>query len=205
MITDIDSLEKPSFGFWKDLFFIVIFFTITPITLGISLYSIFSLEKNEKQEYVQNQRSGVRVYASLPREFPSVLGVATVKDARSEIVKQYLERYNSPIAEYSEYIVQMADKYGLDFRLVTAIARQESNLCKIIPFGSFNCWGWGIHSKGTLGFTSFEEGIEIVTAGLKREYIDKGFNTPEEIMSKYTPSSDGSWASAVSTFMSEME
>ncbi|KKU47808.1 MAG: hypothetical protein UX67_C0028G0001, partial [Candidatus Woesebacteria bacterium GW2011_GWF2_46_8] len=100
---------------------------------------------------------------------------------------------------------EAADRYELDYRLTTAIAQQESNLCKIIPPGSNNCWGWGIHSAGTLGFDSFEEGIETVSAGLRKEYLDKGFRTVEEIMSKYTPLSNGSWATGVTKFMSEME
>jgi hypothetical protein len=89
--------------------------------------------------------------------------------------------------------------------LTTAIAQQESNLCKNYPDGTYNCWGWGIHSQGTLGFSSFTEGIELVTKGLKENYIDKGYLTPETIMTKYTPLSNGSWANGVSKFLSEME
>jgi len=83
--------------------------------------------------------------------------------------------------------------------------RKESNLCKIIPPETYNCWGWGIHSKGTLGFSSFEEGIETVSQGLKKTTSTKDFRTIEEIMSKYTPLSNGSWAEGVNQFMQEME
>ena len=206
MITDLNSDNESSFSFWKNLFFIIVFFTITPITLGISLFSIFSLNKEEPIKLgTVTTNSGVRVYASLPKEFPTVLGVATASDARIELVRQYLERYNSPLVNYSSFIVEKADEYGIDFKLIPAIAQQESNLCKIIPPGTFNCWGWGIHSKGTLGFNSFENGIETVTAGLKKEYIDKGYVTPEEIMTKYTPLSNGSWAEGVNQFIEGME
>ncbi len=102
-------------------------------------------------------------------------------------------------------IGDMADKYSLDFRLITAIAQQESNLCRIIPPGSHNCWGWGIHSESNLGFSSYEEGIETVSQGLKENYIDEGLTTPDQIMTKYTPSSNGSWAHGVNTFMSVMQ
>ncbi|MBI2065977.1 hypothetical protein HYT60_00510 [Candidatus Woesebacteria bacterium] len=132
-------------------------------------------------------------------------GEATVTDARPELVRQYLAYWYSPLEPYSNFIVEAADRYELDYRLTTAIAQQESNLCKIIPPGSFNCWGWGIHSEGTLGFDSFEEGIETVSQGLKEEYLNKGFGSIEEIMSKYTPLSNGSWATGVTKFMSEME
>ncbi|MEK7470406.1 MAG: hypothetical protein AAB622_00150, partial [Patescibacteria group bacterium] len=119
--------------------------------------------------------------------------------------RNYLERWNSPMSHLSEYIVQMADKYDLDYRLITAISQQESNVCKIIPPESYNCWGWGIHSEGSLGFSSYEKGIETVSKGLREEYLNKGYKTVEEIMSKYTPMSNGSWANGVNTFMTDMQ
>lgn len=152
-----------------------------------------------------NPLSGVRVFASLPALTPSVYGTVEAKDARPEIIRGYLEYYKSPLVPHAQFIVETADKYELDFRLITAIAQQESNLCKIIPPNTYNCWGWGIHSRGTLGFESFEQGIETVSKGLKEEYINKGYLTPEEIMSKYTPMSNGSWARGVNQFMAEME
>lgn len=206
-------MENP-FSFWKNLFFVIIFFTITPITLVTSLFSLVSLSGTGNKVIAQNQIydietrptiSGVKVFASLPVDFHSVSGFPQTADARSEIVKQYLNKYNSPLAPYAGYIVAAADEYKIDFRLTTAIARQESNLCKLIPPGSYNCWGWGIHSQGSLGFPSFEEGIKTVTEGLASNYIGMGYTTPEKIMTKYTPLSDGSWARAVSQFLSEME
>ena len=113
--------------------------------------------------------------------------------------------YNSPLAPYADLLVQKADEYGLDFRLTTAIAQQESNLCKKIPDDTFNCWGWGIHSQGTLAFDSYNQAIDIVTLGLKQKYIDEGLTTPEAIMERYTPLSRGSWAEGVSQFLSELE
>lgn len=205
MNIDLKSDEGPSFGFWRNLFFIVVFFTITPIALGVSLFSIFTFSKNVPIKLEDTAKSGVKVYASLPKEFPTVLGVVTSADARVELVRQYLNKYNSPLEEYSNFIVEKADEHGIDFKLIPAIAQQESNLCKVIPANTFNCWGWGIHSKGTLGFRSYEEAIETVMVGLKKEYIDKGLITPEEIMSKYTPLSNGSWAYGVNQFMEGME
>ena len=205
MNIDLKSDEGPSFGFWKNLFFVVVFFTITPITLGVTLFSLFSLKDNDIVKLGNISDSGIKVYASLPKEFPTVLGVATTADARVELVSQYLERYNSPLVPYASFIVEKADEYGVDFKLIPAIAQQESNLCKVIPSNTYNCWGWGIHSKGTLGFRSYEEAIETVTAGIKKNYIDKGYNTIEKIMSKYTPLSNGSWAAGVNQFIGEME
>ncbi|HJX59596.1 hypothetical protein A2V61_01545 [Candidatus Woesebacteria bacterium RBG_19FT_COMBO_47_8] len=204
---------KEDFSFWKNLFLIAIFFTVAPLTLATSLFSLLSLSKNGKAEnpnlmesnYILYPQSGVKVFASLPTTLPEISGDPNTADARSEIVRQYLASYASPLVPYSDFIVATADRYQLDYRLITAIAQQESNLCKIIPPGSYNCWGWGIHSRGTLGFTSFEEGIDTVSQGIRNEYLNKGYETIEDIMSKYTPLSNGSWAAGVNKFMSEME
>lgn len=206
------EVREEEYGFWKNIVLFTVFLVVTPLTIGVSVFSLFSLEKSDISEkrfhttsLVIPSKSGVSLYASLPGNTPSISSKVEYADARPQMVKAYLERYNSPLAVFSELIVQNADKYSLDFRLITAIAQQESNLCKIIPAGSYNCWGWGIHSKGTLGFSSFEEGIETVSKGLRQEYLNKGYLTVEEIMSKYTPLSNGSWARGVNTFMSEME
>jgi hypothetical protein len=212
MMQSTEFTREENIGFWKNLFLIAIFFIVTPLTLGVSLFSLFSLKINAtankdltQSNLLVSPQSGIRVYASLPTKFPSVSEQVTSADARPEILKQYMEAHASPLAPYAGLIVQTADKYSLDFRLITAISRQESNICRIIPPESYNCWGWGIHSRGSLGFTSFEEGIETVSNGLRNEYLNKGFTTVEEIMSKYTPLSNGSWALGVSAYMSEMQ
>lgn len=130
-----------------------------------------------------------------------------VDDARAKIVANFLERHNSPLQPYDYYgekFVEIADRYEIDFRLVPAIAMQESNLCKVIPEGSNNCLGFGVHSRGTLGFDKYEDGFERAARELKKNYIDIGLTTPEQIMTKYTPSSNGSWANSVNQWMAEM-
>lgn len=197
--------------FTKRLILVILFFTFTPLALITTLVSVFSIQKSSTAPTLdpvnvsRSTNSGVRVYASLPNSLPEFSQSVEIADARVHIIRKYLEKFNSPLAPYSELIVSTADKYNIDWRLITAIARQESNLCKIIPPNTYNCYGWGIHSRGTLGFKSFEEGIDIVSKGLKKEYIDKGYKTPDKIMTKYTPSSNGSWALGVNTFISEMQ
>ena len=203
--------KEETFSFWKNTILVFSFFTLTPLVLLVSLFSLFSLTKydhNEKGSVLGVSAinpSGVKVFASLPTDLTTTFGYAVSADAREEILKQYLTYYKSPLTPYVNKIIEEADENELDFRLIVAIARQESNLCKVIPPETYNCWGWGIHSRGTLGFTSYEEGIEIVSKGLKENYIDKGHRTVEDIMSKYTPLSNGSWAMGVNQFMGEME
>ncbi|PJA22434.1 hypothetical protein COX59_02910, partial [Candidatus Beckwithbacteria bacterium CG_4_10_14_0_2_um_filter_47_25] len=127
------------------------------------------------------------------------------EDAVPEIIKAYLAKYNSPLLPHADYLVNAARSYRIDPRLLVAIAQQESNLCKKIPDDSFNCWGWGIHSRGTLGFASYEEAIDAVVKGLAKNYFGEGLTTPEAIMGIYTPLSDGSWARGVQQFIDQMK
>lgn len=151
----------------------------------------------------------VFVAQGLP-ENGQVKGVETVleaEDARATLVAEFLNRHDSPLQPYDHYgqvFVEIADQNGFDFRLLPAIAMQESNLCKKIPEGTFNCLGFGIHERGTLGFPNFEANFERAGRELKLYYIDKGLTTPYEIMRKYTPGSDGSWAESVNQWMAEM-
>ncbi|OIP87688.1 hypothetical protein CO009_03425 [Candidatus Shapirobacteria bacterium CG_4_8_14_3_um_filter_35_11] len=126
-------------------------------------------------------------------------------DARPLIIERYLKKYNSPLLSYSRLIFDLSQTYGFDYYWIVAIAQQESNLCKKIPENSFNCWGYGIHKKGTLRFENYELALKSYALYLKTQYFDKGLNTPELIMKKYCPSSNGSWAYGVQQFIDEME
>lgn len=126
-------------------------------------------------------------------------------DARPIIVERYLKRYKSPLVPYAGKIVELSDRYGFDYYWIVAIAQQESNLCKKAPEDSHNCWGYGIHSQGTLKFENYDLALESYAQYLKSQYFDKGLNTAELMMQKYCPHSDGSWARGVNQFIGDME
>ncbi len=150
-------------------------------------------------------------YSSFGSQSPAavVLGESYVsKEARPSLLRQFLESYNSPLAPYSDYILDVSDKYNLDWRLLTGIAGNESLFGRVVPYESYNAWGWGIHSRGTLRFSSWEEGIEKVARGLKENYIDQGLTTIDLIMTKYAPISVQNgypWADNVRFFMERLE
>lgn len=131
-----------------------------------------------------------------------VLGTQVEKDERVANLKVFFRKHNSDLYEKTEFIVETSDKYGLDYRLLPAIAMQESTLCKFIPRDSYNCWGWGIYGNKVTRFDSYEHAIDTVARGLKENYIDHGLVSVEQIMSKYNPSSPGGkWANSVMSFM----
>lgn len=126
-------------------------------------------------------------------------------DARAANLKAFLRKYGSDLYNHAEKIIEVSDKYGFDYRLLPAIAMQESNLCRVIPDDSYNCWGWGIYGTTVTRFDSYDDAIETVAKGIKEQYIDEGLVTASAIMAKYTPSSKGSWQHGVNTFMKALE
>ena len=136
-------------------------------------------------------------------------GVQTVvesEDARPVIVAEFLERHDSPMQPYDYYgrrLVEIADTYNLDFRLLPAIAMRESNLCKNTHSDApHNCLGFGIHSEGTLDFESYEAGFERAAKEIRASYVDQGRITTEMVGEKYAASP--TWADGVNQFMAEM-
>lgn len=188
----------------RRLFLTVTFLTITPATLIVSLIMLGSISSPQRVLGISAKPDSYRLYTALPEELAQVNSTVVAADARPVIIQEYLAKYNSPLEPYADFIVEISDNYGLDFRLLVAIAQQESNLGKKAPEDSYNAWGWGVHSQGTLRFSGWEEGIETVAAGLKEKYIDQGLTTTEEIMAKYTPLSNGSWAFGVNQFIDEL-
>jgi hypothetical protein len=126
-------------------------------------------------------------------------------DTRSERLEKYLQSINSPMALSAKQFVEQADKYQLDWKLVAAIAGNESYFGKFIPYNSFNSWGWGVWTGMSYGtnFTDWNHGIATVSEGLKKNYIDMGLTTIENIGRKYA--ADPQWSWKVRHFMNEIE
>lgn len=135
----------------------------------------------------------------------NTLAAVGKSDSRPVIVDNFLAKHNSPMSGLGSVFVSTADKYGLDYRLMPAIAFQESTLGKKIPRNSHNAWGWAIYTGANSGakFKDWVHAIDVVAEGLKTDYIDRGLTTPEAIMTRYSDS-DGSWAFGVNFAINEM-
>lgn len=190
----------------KKLILLITVFSITPLVFVLSLLFYLSVTYHAQ---AQNKTAFIPqhtvAFAALPSSENTLEGLIIEEDGRIESVRQFLKRYGSPLEPYAKHIVQMADQYNLDHRLIPAIAMQESNLCKKSRPESYNCWGFGIYGDKYHYFDSYEQAIETVTKTLANKYVAKGLETPDQIMKKYTPSSNGSWAFSVNYFMKEME
>lgn len=189
----------------KRLIFVAIILVVAGI--GVGGYLMNSGLKNRENISPLSTGGGVVIAQAqdTEKDLPLVSSYVKSEDARVLMTEKYLARYNSPLLPHSRLIVSLADTYNFDYRYILAIGQQESNLCKKIPEGSFNCWGYGIHSEGTLRFDSYELALKSYASYLKTQYFDKGRNTVEAIEAKYNPNSNGSWAFGVNQFMEKLE
>lgn len=121
-------------------------------------------------------------------------------DKKVENIKKYLQRRNSPLAEKAEYIVIMANKFHIDYRLLPAISIVESS-GGIRLYRKYNAWGWG----GSRGFTfdSWDHSIYVVSKGLGR-YYKSGAVTPEQMAPMYNPHTPNEWAGKVRGIMNQI-
>lgn len=181
------------------------FFTATPIVLFISvLFLMYSSYNKSDKNAVLGAKNNSVAFAALPTADMSLEDQIAVKDSRVENLRGFFTTHKSPLEPYSEAFIEKAEKYDLDFRLLPAIAMQESNLCKKAPKDSYNCWGFGMYGKNKVTFSNFEEAIESVSKTLSENYKSIGLVTPEQIMTKYTPSNQGDWAKSVNYFMGQL-
>lgn len=183
-------------------------FLLLDLTILLTAHTFFSLLDGKTQAPKQGEVLGATVQATYPKltkEPETHDAVIISSDARGPLIESFLTKYNSPMRGLGDKVVQQADANDLPFWLVPAIAQCESNLGKRTPEGSNNAWGWGIYGDKITKFKSWEEGIEKVSKGLSKDYMNKGFDTPAEIMTKYTPSSNGSWADCVEQFLRELK
>lgn len=194
--------------FKKKLWLLVIFFLFITFNFLFITKLFVNLRSRVMREKILSELSvgsnPTNPSTTTPMVFDSSSGNAASSD-KILTLKKFFRKYDSPLYEYAEYIVDISQRNSLDFRLIPAIAMQESGLCKNIPKNSFNCWGWGINSSGTVRFASYDEAIDTIARGLKKNYIDRGLVTPEDIMVKYAPHSDGSWAFAINHFFKFLE
>lgn len=196
----------------KNALLLLGFFILAPFVLILALTLTLTLSYTSSKA-VLGASDGFTVkgpvaYAALPSNSIDSFSIDVVaSDARVELVRQFLEKYDSPLEPHAQLIVDTAEKYGLDYRLIPAIAMQESNLCKKVREDSdHNCWGYGIYGGKGRAFDTYEHGIEVVSESLSRKYkSNNGLITPKEIESLYNPNSNGSWAFSVNFFMDQMK
>lgn len=191
----------------RKLLLLTTYFFMTPLFIStLILYYAFVNHNQSSDPLSIFAHTPPVLFAALPSSENSFKGnIIGEGDKRVDNVEEFMDRYNSQLHPYSKNIVEAADKYGVDYRYLPAIGMQESNLCKKTPKDSYNCWGFGVYGKKVTRFDSYGQAIDVVTKTLAENYIAGGLDTPEKIMTKYTPSNNGEWADAVNHFIDQIE
>lgn len=187
----------------KKLLMFIAFSIAAPVLLMFSSLYLASSIYSQTLHPIAISKAHV-AYAALPPAQNVMADSITKQDGRVKILQNFFSEYHSPLLPYASDIIRTAGHYGIDYRLLPAIAMQESNLCKKAPKESYNCWGFGIYGKTMTTFSNYPQAINIITKTLAQNYKANGLITPYQIMSKYTPSNNGTWANSVSLFMNEL-
>lgn len=123
-------------------------------------------------------------------------------DVRPLAMRVVFEKYNSPMMGYEVELITIAEKYGLDWTLLAAIAGTESSFGKRMPADCLNPYGWGIYGSNKLCFKSFPEAAEAVAKGLSTRYNTSSL---ESIGRTYNKVSTDGWISHTRLFMDKIK
>lgn len=194
----------------KKLFALASFFAITPLFLifCIIYLSYLNYQRDPSNRGLFSLKPENVSYAALPGTDITLQASVEESDGRVDKLEQFFAKYGSPLEPYAQNIVDAADKYNISYKLLPAIAGQESGWCKHIVKDSYNCWGWGIYEHHMTTFPDYPTAIDTVSRGLAKNYVKKGMTTPEQIMQVYNPTSTangGSWAQGVNYFLNQLE
>lgn len=99
---------------------------------------------------------------------------------KNQKIKHKLESLRCPIINQSDYFVEVAERYDLDYRLLPSIAIMESSCGKHYIRNTNNFLGWG---SGKIKFRDQKECIESVAKYISKNY-PKG---TKAILKKFNP------------------
>lgn len=188
----------------RKLLLLLTFFTITPAFLiFLAVFLSYTDFQSSHRPLALTDGPQQVSYAALPTS-QGVLGASVdLTDRRVTSLQTFFAKYNSPLLDYAGLIVEKADEYNIDYRLLPAIAMQESLLCKKATPGSYNCWGFGIYGKKRTSFSSYPDAIDTITRYFAKKKSN-GVDTLEEIGNIYNPTNYNDWKGKVSMVMSKL-
>lgn len=125
--------------------------------------------------------------------------------ARSENVEKltrFLESYNSPMTPYAETIVRKAEECGGDYRVLAAIAGNESGFGRI-PYRLYNPYGY----LNNVTYSGWEEALDVLSCRISNEFLDPCDNNLRCIIRRYGgPETDQEkWIRNVTFFINQLD
>lgn len=106
------------------------------------------------------------------------------RDPRAIRLEKYLRSQDSDLSKQSDLIIELSDKYNIDYKIPVSIAGLESGYCRV-NFRKNNCWGFGTYSWNSLEI-ALKEYFRLMYKG----YFSKGADTIHEIAPTYAPVSE---------------
>jgi hypothetical protein len=167
---------------------------MVPLAATVLLTSPTFSSQNSNLEAYELQASN---FATSKVDFILIkVGVRAKADNRAQRLRQFLKSQGSPMTNSADKLVNIADKYGLDWKLLPAIAGVESTWGSFVPAGSYNAYGW---HNGNFYFSSWSSASDNVASGILAKWGSVGQITPWKIGPYYAENPD--WASRVDYYM----
>ena len=156
---------------------------------------------------------------------PNGNGASTTTSTSTDAIDQYLARKPnvtnpSPMVGLGSTFESWGNQYTVDPRLIVAISGAETSFAtapecssKAQPAVTHNAWNWfWCGANGSCGndpcsnspFDSWNSGIETLSHFLRKDYINKGYNTVPLIASKYCASGCTNWIPNVKSILTDL-
>lgn len=178
---------------------------------------VAGIARAKAQEQAQAQaRSASLLAAASAGQVPGMLVSSPVpfvpqgSPPTAAVLDAYLASKGSPMAGQGAAFMESAARWRVDPRLLVAIAGAESSFGQV-TCGPNNAWGWACPNDPA-DFATWAAGIDTVTSGLRRYYLDEGRTSVSLIQQKYCPVGaandptglNNHWATNVTKFLVEL-
>lgn len=112
----------------------------------------------------------------------------------------FLKENSSPLTQFSGDFINAADVWGIDWRLLPAIAGLESSFGKRMVSETYNAYGWG---GGYIKFKNWKQSIDYVSQKLRENYYNRGLTSPALIGPVYAPPNPR-WGGLIALIMAKI-
>lgn len=120
------------------------------------------------------------------------------KETTAAQIAAFLNQFRSPMEQHSHEIVRAANRYGVDPKLIVAIAGVESTFGR--KCRGYNAWGW---NGGRTRWSSWSESIEEYTRLLSENYPNR--DNVRRVARTYNPNTPEAWGRKVNYLMASIE
>lgn len=183
--------------------YLLFFYLLTLVCIGFGriIYGYTSEQSNTRDVLPKASIETVHAQAADPHEVK--------RQKEITVVRSFLQKYHSPLADSAQDFVDSSYIYGLDYRLLPAIAGTESTFGQHTPScASSNPFGWSSSTSpcGFYRFQSYHEAIWTVAKALGTNATYKDFQASGDvgILARNYNNGETHWIYSVQYFMEEL-